>query len=129
MKYLFLLFPFLIVTGRSFARIIYVKKGETGAGTSWQDAAADLHMVLQTAAYGDQIWVCEGIYTPTQCTSCSYDDRNTSFVIPDGVEVYGGFAGVENSLSERDFLERKTVLSGDIDSDSAPGNNAFTIVY
>ncbi len=129
MKYLFFLFPFLIITGHSFAQIIYVKKGETGTGTSWQDAAGDLQMVLQRAASGDQIWVCQGIYTPTQCTSCSYDDRNTSFVIPDSVEVYGGFAGVENSLSERDFSEMKTVLSGDIDSDGAPENNAFTIVY
>ncbi len=51
-----------------------------------------------------------GVHKPTSTT-----DRTISFPLQPGVEVYGGFAGTEDDLSERDWQANLTVLSGDID--------------
>lgn len=46
--------------------------------------------------------------------SASGTDRDSTFQLVDRVAVYGGFAGTETSLSERDWAANVTVLSGDI---------------
>lgn len=111
------------------AQIIYVKQGGTGNGTSWTNAAGDLKNVLDNAAFGTSIWVAEGTYTPTNCSFCTYNDRILSFNIPDGVKVFGGFAGTENSLDDRVFEDHPTYLSGDIDGDGSNVNNTYSIVF
>jgi hypothetical protein len=76
-------------------------------GTSWTDAYVSLQTAIDNAASGDQIWVAEGIYTPGVTSS-------DTFTLTAGVEIYGGFAGGEGLLSERDFEAHETVLSGDL---------------
>jgi hypothetical protein len=59
------------------------------------------------AASGDEVWVAQGSYLPGALASSTFD-------IPDGVQVFGGFSGDEVARSERDCTVNVTVLSGDI---------------
>ncbi|MBE7530210.1 MAG: hypothetical protein HND44_24630 [Chloroflexi bacterium] len=99
--------------------LCYVDATAMGAnnGDTWADAYPDL-----TAALSDsnctEIWVAAGVYQPGAA-------RTDSFVLADGVAVYGGFAGVETALVERDWKTNVTILSGDIDNNdvNADGNH------
>ena len=116
--------------------------GYEGRGDSWDDAIPELRDALSWAADNWdgstegtlQIWVADGKYTPTEET-----DQNISFQLLSHVEIYGGFAGGENSLSVRDWETNKTILSGDIDNNDDveiitdparqfQGNNSFHVV-
>ncbi|MCK9191093.1 MAG: hypothetical protein M0P10_06075 [Sphaerochaetaceae bacterium] len=43
----------------------------------------------------------------------STDDATGSFSLVDGTDLYGGFAGTETSIDERNLSENETILSGD----------------
>jgi hypothetical protein len=105
------------------AKIIYVKAGSTGNGTSWENALGQVQDALQRAKAGDQIWVAAGTYYTT-----NDNNRHRSFVINDGIALYGGFAGIETSLSQRVLADNPTYLSGEIGTASR-NDNAFTVVY
>ena len=125
--------PVLVLFLLSFsslkAQIIYVAPNGTGGGTSWLDATGDLAGVLYTATAGTQIWVAEGVYYPTSCNLCDFAQRDISFQINDGVELYGGFAGTESTLEERQWQLNPSTLSGDIDQDNSLENNSFSVIY
>ncbi|MEK6701839.1 MAG: right-handed parallel beta-helix repeat-containing protein [Planctomycetota bacterium] len=94
----------------------------TGAnnGSSWADAfrgGPGLQTALAAAPPGTQIWVGTGTYKPTSPGG----SRLVSFVLPSGVGVYGGFAGTESSLQQRDVNAHVTILSGDLNANDAPG--------
>lgn len=95
------------------SQITYVKQDATGAGdgTSWSDAYTNLHEALSFVESGE-IWVASGIYT-------TYTDSD--FFIDRPLALYGGFAGTESSLEERDFEANLTVLSADVEGDDLPG--------
>ena len=103
----------------------------TGAndGTSWANAyqgELGLQLAIGTSVGGDQIWVADGRYKPTIA------NRTTYFTLRSGVEIYGGFAGGEATLSERDFTTNIAVLTGDIDDNDIGGNfanNTFHVVF
>ena len=103
---------------------IFVDADATGAsdGSSWTDAFADLQSALEIATSEDQIWVADGIYVPT-----NGEDREISFFIPSGVEIYGGFAGGESELSQRDYINNQTILSGEIGEDTNVDNSLNVI--
>ncbi len=100
--------------------IYYVDAAKTAGsndGSSWTDAFTSLQSALDIAQAGDQIWVAEGVYTPSQRTE-EDDPRSATFNLVDGVTIYGGFAGTpgqEEDLSLRDWQTYPTILSGDID--------------
>ena len=101
--------------------VIFVDHEATGGnnGSSWNDAYTDLKIALHNVVNGQQLWVAEGIYTPSQVL-----DRNESFIIDQRVVLYGGFNGTESSLNERSPNDNKTVLSGDLaDNDDSEDNN------
>jgi len=110
------MFSFLfltIVCSSSFAQT-FVKQDATGNndGTSWENAYTDLSVALQNTTTGE-IWVAEGVYKPGQGAS----DSSSTFYIRGAVELYGGFAGTEVALSERNLAAHTTTLSGDINDD------------
>ncbi len=94
-------------------------------GTSWTDAYTDLQDALNdtNVAAGDQIWVADGNYFPTDGS-----DRSISFVLVEGVAVYGGFAGDETVLIDRDWVTNVTTLSGDIGTVDVNSDNSFRVV-
>ncbi|GAB3688572.1 hypothetical protein GCM10027592_03720 [Spirosoma flavus] len=72
--------------------IRYVKQDATGKGTSWDDASGDLQSQIDAPGV-QQVWVATGRYTTTQ--------NNGSFVMKNGVAIYGGFIGNESDFTQR----------------------------
>jgi hypothetical protein len=85
-----------------------------GDGLGWATAFDDLQEALCQAARSqgavEQIWVAAGTYEPDRGTGL----RQMSFRLQDGLAIYGGFAGTETMLSQRDAVAHVTRLSGDL---------------
>jgi Bacterial Ig domain len=128
-----------IVGSRSAEAICFVNGAATGAntGSSWSDAYTNPQFALINPGC-TEIWVAKGVYKPTLGTI-----QDVSFVIPSGVEIYGGFAGGETNRDARLPAVNLTVLSGDIDNndanaastgvDESPadvvGNNSYHVIF
>ncbi|MBI4761641.1 MAG: choice-of-anchor Q domain-containing protein [Chloroflexota bacterium] len=111
--------------GASAAAIRYVTASgglETGPCDSWANACT-LQRALFVAGGGDEVWVQQGTYKPTTGT-----DRSASFVIRDGVAVYGGFLGTETARSQRNPNPANTILSGEIGDQNLLTDNSFHVV-
>ncbi|MCH8968199.1 MAG: right-handed parallel beta-helix repeat-containing protein [Planctomycetes bacterium] len=104
----------------------YVDDSATGnnSGISWMHAYTDLQSALDVAASGDQIWVAAGTYKPTKPVGA----RAETFALANCLEIYGGFAGTEMDLSERDWLVNETILSGDIGIPINVSDNSYHVV-
>jgi len=92
------------------ADTIYVDSdvASPGDGSSWGRAFNKLENALAIAVSDDQIWVATGVYYPPNA-----NDPTSSFVIPDGVRVYGGFRGNEQDIDDRgDPFDHPTALNG-----------------
>lgn len=107
---------------------LYVKKGAsgTGSGTSWSNAYTELGDAMDYANSNPEvteIWVAAGVYKPTVNYLGNSDDRDKTFAFPlriseeTGLKIYGGFNGSETLLSQRDWRNNKTTLSGDFEDD------------
>ena len=114
-----------LFAGPAWAGVIYVKSDATGAnnGDSWADAYTDLQAALAAAEWGDEIWVAKGTYTATTGTL-----RAVSFVLQAGVGLYGGFAGAETELGQRDWKANATMLSGDIGTTDTADNSYRVVI-
>ncbi|WP_452229835.1 MULTISPECIES: LamG-like jellyroll fold domain-containing protein [unclassified Lacinutrix] len=94
---------------------VYVDKNASGNndGATWTNAFVNLHDALVSGA--TTIWVAKGMYKP------DVSDRNVSFNIV--TNIYGGFAGTEVNLADRDLslihTTNETILSGDLNGDDA----------
>lgn len=102
-------FLFVVFCSTSGAATLYVSQGGEGDCSSWANSC-DLTIALQNAQYGDEIWVKAGVYRPTTIET----DDTVSFVINNGIKLYGGFAGTETDKNSRNWWNNKTILSGDI---------------
>ena len=113
--------------------IIYVDINATEGendGSSWGNAYTDLQSALAVAGASDRIWVAAGTYLPTNGNNLPEDiedPREVSFVINNGVKVYGGFAGGETSLAQRDRFANPTILSGNIGEDTQADNSYHVV--
>lgn len=88
-----------------------------GDGTSWGTAFRDLNDAFAVAVPGEQIWIAEGTYRPDEGVGFTHGDRNETFSLPTGVEIYGGFVGIESDLAGRLGQAQNTILSGDLNTD------------
>ena len=116
------------------ALILYVDAdaGGAGDGASWADAFPNVQGALAAATSNEQIWIAAGTYYPDEGPGVTADDRAASFRITgaqDGLAVYGGFAGTETDLSQRDPAAYVTVLSGDIDQNDTSGGDTSANSY
>ncbi len=124
-------FGFAASPAYAVATVIYVDSTASGAedGTSWADAYTELQSALLSAPpAGTQVWVAAGTYYPVSNPSDppTQLDKSATFQLLDGVSVYGGFAGTEGALDERDPSVNVTILSGDI---GVPANNDDNIYH
>jgi len=110
--------------------IIYVDADADGEndGSSWADAFTDLQLALDAAETGDQIWVAGGTYKPSVANGGT-GDRYNSFQLMNGVALYGGFAGGEDDLAERDWVAHETILSGDIGIEGDADDNSYHVFF
>ena len=118
--------------------------GSGGDGTSWGTACKDLQTALEFASNSNrnitEIWVAEGIYTPSKPTQTA-EQRSATFSLVNGVSIYGGFTGTESTKEARQTTDggktyvHETVLSGDLGKNDNPSNpdtlrdNAYTVLY
>lgn len=96
---------------------MYVKKGGAGTkdGSSWANAVGELSDALKLSYESGvvmQIWVAAGTYTPGYLAGNAINAVNKAFVLQKDVKIYGGFAGTETSLSQRNWKNNVTILSG-----------------
>ncbi|MBN2803114.1 MAG: hypothetical protein JXR91_08465 [Deltaproteobacteria bacterium] len=96
--------------------VIYVDPSKTESvypkGMSWDNAMDDLQEAIEAAESGKcQIWIAAGTYVPSVPVGGTTDEY-TTFSIPEGVELYGGFKGGEKSVDDRNIKSNPTILSG-----------------
>ncbi|NJN78829.1 MAG: hypothetical protein HC803_11335 [Saprospiraceae bacterium] len=108
---------------------IYVDVNKTSGlndGLTWNNAFQDLQDALafaQSCEAVQEIWVADGTYYPTSGT-----DRTIAFELKNGLKIYGGFAGNETSLSQRNFRTNISILSGEIGSTGSTSDNSYHVV-
>ncbi len=120
--------------GAAHGAVYYVNANAdagTADGASWDTAFPDLQDALAAAVVvegegegedegeGNEIWVAAGTYYPAAAAGA----RDATFTLPDGVAVYGGFAGTEASVGERPATGSRTKLSGDLARDDTAGGD------
>ncbi len=116
------------VAGRAAAVVMYVNNAATNPNASglgsWGNAKKYLQDALAAARINQsitEIWVAKGTYRPAQSiTNENGNSRSMSFVLVNGVSMYGGFQGWETSLSQRVLpaptaspTTNESILSGD----------------
>lgn len=111
-----------IVLDAAAAVVIYVnaKAAPGGDGSSWAHAFNNLQDALNlaaskaaTGAASETIWVANGTYKPSFDTIPG-NPNTATFILPNNLSLYGGFAGTETSLSQRNSARNPTLLTGDL---------------
>ena len=94
-------FWFLGVGAVAEGTVVYVAKSgsDVNDGLSWSTAKVTVQAGLNAALSGDQVWVAAGTYV--ECVTLQAE-----------VGLYGGFAGSETDLSQRDWKANLTILDG-----------------
>ncbi len=72
----------------------------SGLGNTWATAKKTIDEAVTAAAGGDEVWVKQGTYTP------SWLEINKT------LGFYGGFAGGESQLKDRDWTTNRTIIDG-----------------
>ncbi|MEM8859990.1 MAG: right-handed parallel beta-helix repeat-containing protein [Chloroflexota bacterium] len=123
--------------------IYYVDQSAFGDndGSNWEDAYLTLQQALDVAVSGDEIWVAEGVYKPTRpytptIAANDFDppsdfdtDKLATFLLTEGVAIYGGFESGGSIFSDRDWESNLTILSGDIDNNDSVSAEGYTSSY
>jgi hypothetical protein len=112
----------LTVVNRVFVNIANVA-APVQNGNSWATAYGDLQTGLAAATPNVEVWVAKGTYKPTNTIT-----RTIYFNIPNNVIVYGGFAGTEDYLIDRNFRTNISILSGDIGILNIDIDNSYHVV-
>ena len=95
----------------NYSNIVYVTQNGSGTqtGENWDNATSSLSFALSVArTYNADVWVAAGTYYGNTASE-------NAFVMVEGVDVFGGFAGNEPAnydLSLRNFDTHATILDG-----------------
>ena len=102
----------------------------TGAnnGSSWANAYVNLQDAINNTPSGNTIWVAAGTYKPTlNPSSTSTNTRDYAFYLKKNLKIYGGFAGTETTLSQRNISANPVILSGDIGTVGDNTDNCYHV--
>jgi hypothetical protein len=115
----------------AFCTTYHVKTSgsDSNSGLTWLLSYQTIQKALSVSSSGDEIWVASGTYYPDEGPGVVSDSRSESFKLKGGVALYGGFAGGETQLSQRNVFLNETILSGEIQQDNNLTNNAHHVVY
>ncbi len=107
MKKLTFLLASVSIASALNATVFYVSPGGSGdkTGANWENAFDLTTENLKSGENGDEFWVKAGTYQ----TNINYTDR----------KLYGGFAGTETELNQRDWAKNPTILQG-VEEATAP---------
>jgi hypothetical protein len=96
-----------LTSAAASAAILHVRPDgdDANPGTSWAAAKKTVQAAINAANANDQIWVAAGTYEE----HIKNKTVNNEAV---AVAIYGGFAGDEGSLSQRNYLTNKSILDG-----------------
>lgn len=91
----------------------YVNESATGMGdgTSWTNAFTDLNDAINSGA--TEVWIAKGTYMPDS----GLKDTLSTFFISKPIKLFGGFAGTETAIEQRNLAANRTILSGDLEGD------------
>jgi len=122
-----LLLALLSSAGVAQARIVYVNAAATGAnnGTSWANAYTDLSTALVNTLTNDSLWIAAGTYVPSNVGT-----RDAAFVFDQAknLTLFGGFAGTETNVNQRNPTANPTILSGDRGAVGNNSDNCYNVV-
>ena len=133
----------------------YVKEEAQGIGdgSSWSNARYDIQgaindlnkMIQEGTINSGEVWVAAGKYRPSELIQDG-DSKFASFIMYEGIYLYGGFAGNETSIEQRlrnegqstefyswDF-RNETILTGDLGQteaqfDYSSNNHSFNTKF
>lgn len=91
----------LEVTQSGASKVIYVKPGGTGDGSSWEMALGSVEDAMKKCAQNsdEEIWVAEGEY------------QLKDVLAKKAYNVYGGFTGNEKAVHQRDRTKKSVLIS------------------
>ena len=89
--------------------------------------------MINISSVGDEIWVASGLYYPTQFPPTAtggfwLNQRYETFLITDGIKLYGSFLGTESSIDQRNIIANPSILSGDIGVIGDSSDNCFHVI-
>ena len=110
----------LMAATSSQAATVYVSTtgNDANDGLTWGTARLTVQVGLNAAIAGDQVWVAAGAYVQR-------------ITLKGGVALYGGFAGTETDLTQRNWAANVTILDGNQAGSvvtASPGTTASTRV-
>ena len=121
-KQFFIALSFFLFLSSALAQERYVYVAEDGSSSadakSWATATT-LQAALSRYKTNDILLVKAGTYTPTMANGAVASDlRDGTYALPDGVRIYGGFAGTEKEPEDRDTdliaTTNQTLIEGNI---------------
>lgn len=102
-----------------------------GNGQTWATAYNNLQDGLDDAGlsgYQKDVWIKAGTYKPAKATNGVSSGRFNTFFVRASNGVFGGFAGNETQLTQRNIPANPTILSGDIGTANDASDNTYHVV-
>ncbi|MBO9616244.1 MAG: right-handed parallel beta-helix repeat-containing protein [Dyadobacter sp.] len=97
---LFLICTFNTRETNAAVRYVSLNAAGTNNGTSWANAYTNLQTAIDAAVSGDSIFVAQATYQPAS---------GQSFVMKEGVKIFGGFMGTETDFTQRNLANKATL--------------------
>lgn len=94
----------------------------SGDGGSWSAPLDEVGFAdaLSGAVSGDEFWIAKGVYrpvVPASADAVTTAEQGKSFILKEGISLYGGFVGGETEREQRKPDNNVVVLTGDLGLD------------